>query len=325
MESGLTTEAPRFSKLQEKQFNSKKLDKDESALIVKNDSTLADLIFGSVSGFTGKIVEYPFDTVKVHLQTHEKQTIPQCIRNILKTEGVRGFFTGISAPLVGSMAENAVLFLAYAQIQRGIRYFNGTKDTQPLSLGQLCLAGGLSGAVVSFVLTPVELLKCRLQMQSYLTGINDTGRHQGTISMFVHTLKTKGISGLYKGHTGTFLREVAGGVAWFGVYELMVDRLIKGSKTAKSKDDLSPLQLMFAGALAGMSYNAALFPADVIKTRVQSGLHEHDGFITATKDIYRTQGIRGFFRGFGITVARSAPSSGIIFLTYEWMSRHVKL
>jgi ornithine carrier protein len=210
------------------------------------------------------------------------------------------------------MAENAVLFLSYNQIQKTIRTFTNKKESEALSIGQLCAAGGISGAIVSFVITPIELLKCRLQTQGY---VNNT-YHKGPWSVFFHTLRSTGVTGLYQGHTGTLLREVAGGVAWFGVYEYVVKSMIESTPRAKSKQDLSSLQLMGAGALAGMSYNAAFYPADAIKSRIQSGLHGDDGFLTVAKEMYRTQGIRVFFRGFGITVARSAPSSGVIFLTY---------
>jgi ornithine carrier protein len=215
------------------------------------------------------------------------------------------------------MAENAVLFLSYNQIQKSIRSFNGLKENEVLSTEQICISGGISGAIVSFVITPIELLKCRLQTQGYLNNYN----HKGPLNVFFHTFRTNGICGLYQGHTGTLLREIAGGVAWFGVYEYSVKRMISASKFEKTKQDLSTWQLMGAGALAGMSYNAALYPADVVKSRMQSGLHGNDGFLTVTRQLFRNQGFRVFFRGFGITVARSAPSSGVIFLTYEWLSR----
>ena len=226
------------------------------------------------------------------------------------------------------MAENAVLFIAYNQFQKKLREFRGLKQGAPLSLTDLCISGGLSGAVVSLVLTPVELLKCRLQTQSYLEDViasktRKRVHHAGPVSVFWHTLRAQGISGLYKGHTGTVLREVAGGVAWFGVFELAARKMIESSPGAKSKDDLSPWQLMGAGALAGMSYNMALYPADSVKSRMQSGLHGNDSFLKVTRDMYRNQGIRLFFRGFVITVCRSAPSSGVIFLTYEWLRRNL--
>lgn len=54
---------------------------------------------------------------------------------------------------------------------------------------------------------------------------------------------------------------------------MSVNRMIASSKTATTKQDLSPWSLMACGALAGMGYNAALYPADVVKSRMQTGLH----------------------------------------------------
>ena len=265
------------------------------------------------------MVEYPFDTIKVHLQTQKTENpygirgTLNCISSIYKRQGLRGFFKGLSAPLLGSMIENSVLFIAYNQIQYQIRSHYQMHASDPLSLRQLCLSGALSGAAVSFVLTPVELIKCQLQ-------VLNTG-HSSPFSLLFHTLRTRGVSGLYRGHLGTLLREVAGGAAWFGVYEAVVRSYLDASP-GLTKEDLSPLALMGAGALAGMSYNAALFPADVIKSRQQT-FTEATSFVKVARELYRVEGYRGFYRGFGITIARSAPTSGVIFLSYEILRRNL--
>ncbi len=63
---------------------------------MKKDTRMADLIFGSVAGMTGKVVEYPFDTVKVRLQcqplTGELKGPMECIRQGFREEGLRGFY-----------------------------------------------------------------------------------------------------------------------------------------------------------------------------------------------------------------------------------------
>lgn len=220
------------------------------------------------------------------------------------------------------MAENAILFLAYNQVQLYIRRVQQVKQDQPLSIQQLSVAGGFSGAIVSFLLTPIELLKCRLQTQAYVSGRPQM--HGGPVSVLMHMLKSQGVSGLYQGHTGTLLREVAGGVAWFGIYEWSIKRMLaqKVGKQKKTKQDLKASQLMGAGALAGMGYNAAFYPADVVKSRMQSGLHGNDGFLKVAMRVYRSHGTRFFFRGFGLTVCRSAPSSAIIFYSYEWLNQN---
>ncbi|KAI8922837.1 mitochondrial carrier domain-containing protein [Entophlyctis helioformis] len=365
---------------------------------IQRDTRAADLLFGSISGLVGKLVEYPFDTVKVRLQAEplhintrsagaswsslfNGRTL-KTIRDMASQEGFGSFYRGLSAPLVGSMAENSVLFIAYNQVQNSIRSLSGMEPSAPLSMSQLALAGALSGACVSFVLTPVELIKCRLQVQGApvqesayqsqtsrfllsknpsvliaggfgarghlseppLAGSSASGaaassagavpaapvvptasgpQFRGTLHVLWHTLRHDGIRGLYRGHLGTMLREVAGGAAWFGTYEFAVKRFVATSPTAQSKEDLSPWLLMAAGALAGVSYNAALFPADVIKSRQQTSPLGTGGFMAVGRELYHAEGIRGLYRGFGITIARSAPTSGVIFMTYELLSRNL--
>jgi mitochondrial ornithine carrier protein len=151
------------------------------------------------------------------------------------------------------MMENSVLFIAYNHIQQTIRRISGTHHAKPLTIEQLCLAGAVSGGVVSFVLTPVELVKCQLQVSE-----SASGRFKGPFSLLSHTIKTRGFFGLYRGHWGTLMREVAGGAAWFGVYEYSVKQMLL-DKPGLTKEQLSPVQLMGAGALAGMSYNAGIY------------------------------------------------------------------
>jgi ornithine carrier protein len=193
------------------------------------------------------------------------------------------------------MIENSVLFMAYNQIQKLIRIGSGVSAQTPLSVPQLCLAGAASGSLVSVFLTPIELVKCQLQV-----GI---GNSSGPFSLLRSIFKSKGLSGLYRGHVGTFLRETAGGAAWFGVYETAVKMMIEAKKL-QSKSDLSSLNLMSAGALAGMSYNfgifklkIALYPADTIKSRMQTSSEIKLSFTKFAKDLYRAEGIRGLYRG----------------------------
>ena len=223
------------------------------------------------------------------------------------------------------MIENSALFAAYNHIQNLIRTYTHTPQETPLSLPQLATAGFLSGAFVSLILTPIELVKCRLQVQD-VAGPR-TVNYKGPLSIITHTLKTDGVKGFYRGHLGTFLREAGGGAAWFGTYEVVVAHFLASHTQANSptqskptKDDLPAWQLMAAGALAGMAFNAALFPADVIKSRQQteesSAGGKGKGFWETGRDVWKGGGVRGFYRGCGITVARSAPTSAVIFATY---------
>ncbi|CAG8451619.1 20189_t:CDS:1 [Racocetra fulgida] len=264
----------------------------------------------------------------------------------------------MSSPMVGAMLENAMLFLAYNQIQmmikeyttpaykRHLLYNKNSADEVSLDMGQLCLAGALSGALASFVLTPVELIKCKLQVQETFTynkssaSVIDISNksatpnpiYTGPLSVIKHTFKQHGIRGFYCGHSGTFIRETSGGAIWFGTYEFVSKmfmhqkaKTMKIDKNSIKKSDINPIQLMIAGACAGMAYNLFVFPADSIKSQMQTEEEMMQatgktvtkrGFIRVARDLYKADGIPGFYRGCGITVARAAPSSAIIFMTY---------
>lgn len=248
------------------------------------------------------------------------------------------------------MLENAILFVGYRRAQDMLREFVAVPEDHvsgtgpaPLSIPMLCLSGGISGVFASMVLTPVELVKCKLQVQQighlYTKDIKNgpvpKALHRGPLSVIKAVYSQHGIRGFYLGHLPTFLRETGGGAAWFGSYEAVCRFLISreqlkapGGKIV-TREDLKAAHHMTAGALAGMAYNFFLFPADCIKSHMQTRdvLRSHErasngsivakqGFLATGREILRSEGIRGLYRGCGITVARSAPSSAIIFLTY---------
>eukprot|EP01098_Paradermamoeba_levis_P004499 TRINITY_DN1923_c0_g3_i1.p1 TRINITY_DN1923_c0_g3~~TRINITY_DN1923_c0_g3_i1.p1 ORF type:complete len:331 (-),score=69.72 TRINITY_DN1923_c0_g3_i1:127-1083(-) len=289
---------------------------------------LKDLLCGIISGMCGKVLEYPLDTVKVRLQTQTTgggggaqpgrvvfKGPVDCLVKTFKNEGFRGMYKGLTSPLLGAMMENAVLFVSYAQIKRTIQ----TDENTPLTLPQLCLSGAGAGVFSSLVLTPIELIKCRLQVQQ-----NETPAYKGPIDCLVKTIKTDGVPGLFRGFSGTLMREIPGNAAWFGVYEAAC--LLQTPQNGK-RSDLGALQLMTAGAFAGMFYWLVPFPADVIKSNMQiaggEGGKSSVGFVATFKKIYKAEGVKGFYKGCGITVARAAPSNAVIFATYELCRRYL--
>jgi ornithine carrier protein len=90
------------------------------------EEAIKDIVCGSVAGVVGKYIEYPFDTVKVRLQS-QPDTVPlrytgplDCIKKSLQRDGFIGIYRGISAPLVGAAVETSTLFFSVSA-QREIR------------------------------------------------------------------------------------------------------------------------------------------------------------------------------------------------------------
>lgn len=195
---------------------------------------------------------------------------------------------------------------------------------ESLSLSALCIAGGASGAFTSLVLTPIELVKCRVQVCSETAGVS----RPSVFGVIASTFRETGLKGFWRGQLGTLIRETGGTAAWFGSYEgaSAFFRLRRGQKIGYTTEDEANAQLpvyqqLLAGAAAGMSYNLAFYPADTIKSRMQTAevirSEQHGTFWNMGKVLWREQGLKGLYRGCGITVARAAPSSAVIFTIYE--------
>jgi ornithine carrier protein len=135
--------------------------------------------------------------------------------------------------------------------------------------------------------------------------------------------------GLWRGQMGTLIRETGGSAAWFGSYEA-VSAIFRRSLPASESSEPIPLALwqqMLAGAAAGVNYNFIFYPADTIKSRMQTEeisvlSSANRSFWTVGKSVWQHEGLKGLYRGCGITVARSAPSSAFIFSIYEGLSHY---
>lgn len=84
----------------------------------QGEEAVKDIVCGSAAGVVGKYIEYPFDTVKVRLQSQPdnlplRYTGPlDCFKKSLQRDGFIGIYRGISAPLVGAAVETSTLFFS---------------------------------------------------------------------------------------------------------------------------------------------------------------------------------------------------------------------
>ena len=152
----------------------------------------------------------------------------------------------------------------------------------------------------------------------------------GPIAVLTSVVRETGLRGLWLGHTGTLIRETGGGAAWFAAKEGASALLLQRRGLALAdKRELRPWESAAAGACAGVAYNVALFPADTVKSAMQTEAElrgpraggERPTFGGTAREMWRRGGVRGLYAGCGITVARAIPSSALIFLIYDGLSQ----
>lgn len=276
-----------------------------------------EITYGAIAGSLGKLIEFPFDTVKVRLQSsHQKKSTLKIIKNIFHNEGIfNGFYKGIRAPLVGACMESAVLFSAF---QYGQEVLAEMTDSPGDSLLRVCTAGAFSGFSASFVLTPIELVKCKLQVANLLAST----AHESYMSIIQKILRNEGTVGLWHGLNLTLLREMGGTAVWFASYE----ESLKGMN--KRFPNLENTNLLVSGAVAGFVFNLSIYPIDTIKSNIQtydmtSGSSKKLNFVSAFKHLTgRPGGLVNLYNGLGITLVRSIPANAAIFYTYEYLKKN---
>lgn len=293
-----------------------------------------------IAGIAGKFIEYPFDTVKVRLQS-QPDTKPlryagplDCFRQSWRQEGIGGLYRGISAPLVGAALENSSLFVSEQAAQKALFAFGLYSSDVPLPLSALFCTGGMAGAVTSLVLTPVELVKCKMQVPTATSPDGLITKHDTISSIIRNVFRHQGLMGFWHGQMGTLIRETGGCAAWFGSKETVSMLFRKyNEKRGTAAPHVhgsvhAPLPLWqqaVAGASAGMSYNFLFFPADTIKSRMQTAAVSESkvqaSFWAEGKALWKQAGLKGMYRGCGITVFRSAPASAFIFIIYDGLKR----
>ena len=253
-----------------------------------------------------------------------------CFRQSFRSDGFAGLYRGISAPLFGAAIETSSLFFSYRLAQDALQAtLLPPTGGVPLPLSALVFCGAVSGALTSLLLTPIELIKCKMQVP-----VTSTSAYApGPLSLIASVYRHQGFLGFWRGQLGTLIRETGGSAAWFGSYEAVTTlfRRLNPSTSAPAgsagslttSSSLPIWQQMLAGATAGMSYNFMFYPADTIKSRMQTvdvtslTRGSKQTFWTVGQALWREQGLKGLYRGCGITVGRAAPSSAFIFAVYE--------
>jgi solute carrier family 25 ornithine transporter 2/15 len=280
--------------------------------------TVIDFVSGSLGGVASVYTGQPLDTVKVKMQTfpHLYHGMVHCSKETWLKEGiVRGFYAGTVPALVANIAENSVLFAGYGACQKVMAIVTHTEKVQDLDILSNATAGCMAAFFTAFALCPTELIKCRLQamreMQAQAKVIPQT--RIGPFNLTKQILKKEGIPGLFRGLTSTIAREMPGYFFFFGGYEGCRMFL---SKDGRKKEDVGPLGTMAAGAFGGVLFWTAVFPADVVKSRIQvSGTKQP--FFQLLVQIFRQEGILALYNGLQPTVIRTIPASAALFLAYE--------
>ena len=304
----------------------------------------SSLVAGTLSGAFTHTLTHPLDSVKIRIQAAGRgqkytggnfgvnQTLTTT-RDILRNEGVRALYQGLSSSILGSSISWGLYFFMYDSSKN---YFQKhgfvARDGQITGLG-LIMSSLNAGVVTCLVTHPIWLIKTRLQLQQRGVVISGQPVYKGTIDAAWKIATTEGIGrGLYVGLAPS-LCLISHGAIHFVCYDLLKQYYIQNFKSTLIDNDqrLNGLEsLVLAG---GAKSFAALvtYPLQVIKTRLQDvknktavGEARYSGMWDAVKKMYRVEGPGTFFRGIIPHTLKVTPSGAITFAIYEMLQNFLR-
>lgn len=260
----------------------------------------------------GKVVAgYPFDTVKSRVQTGRFPNSIQAFWGTLRHEGPLAFYQGVAMPAASVCFVGGIMFYVNGYIRRWIQ----PDPHARLTYRQMLLAGCGAGFAVGMVLTPMEVVKVRLQVANRASG------GHSSVRSVLRELRPRD---LFSGATPTLIREVCTFGLFFPVNEYFKVKLRSLRYGAASEEDApttanTPLWMrVVAAGSAGMVGWLPCYPVDVVKSQMQivpQGTYRT--WLHCMHALHRREGVRGMYKGLMPCITRAFPAYAAQFLLFE--------
>ncbi|XP_063785384.1 mitochondrial glutamate carrier 2 [Pseudophryne corroboree] len=195
---------------------------------------------------------------------------------------------------------------------------------EKISLPAKLINGGIAGLVGVTCVFPIDLAKTRLQNQQ------GHGVYRGMFDCLVKTIRSEGFFGMYRGAAVNLTLVTPEKAIKLAANDFFRNRLSQEGK------QLTLVREMLAGCGAGTCQVIVTSPMEMLKIQLQDAgrlatqrVVSGDGPASAphppttapqkpsalriTRDLLRTQGISGVYKGLGATLLRDVPFSIIYF------------
>ena len=234
---------------------------------------------GYNSGVFLVLAGHPFDTIKVRLQSEGTlstrfQGPMHCVRQTLAHEGIPGLYKGMAAPLFATGGINCVLFGTQYNV---VQHLIGREGRTVAKTTDHMKGALITGAFISFLVTPMEGIKAKLQVQYAATSSSSgTGgsaggaagaggrQYKGPVDCFLKVLRQQGLQkGIYRGWLPVVASRMSN-YSYFGGQVFFSGLIASGVGVQLDQGEQLPVGYsLISGGLAGCTYWLSCYPLDV--------------------------------------------------------------
>lgn len=189
------------------------------------------VIAGAVAGLSACIACYPLDLVRTRLTTQLEgrehyRGISDAINKIYRTEGVTGFYSGISPTLLVAVPNFAISYGVYGTLKEytlddelfyNLQRIDAESGEKKLGFLLTVLCGAASGTLATLVTFPMDTIRRRMQIQNL--HITEKSKRLSSMQQFYTLCRREGFSSLYRGLTPELMKVIPMVGSMFYTYE----------------------------------------------------------------------------------------------------------
>uniref|UniRef100_A0A0P4W2L6 Solute carrier family 25 member 35 n=1 Tax=Scylla olivacea TaxID=85551 RepID=A0A0P4W2L6_SCYOL len=280
-----------------------------------------EFAIGAVAACGACLVSNPMDVLKTRMQLQGElrarghyvvvyKNIIHAAYAVAKADGILGLQKGLAPALCYQVVMNGIRFGLYRRVLDSGVISRADGSMSPLG----CVAAGAGvGVIGGFIGSPLYLIKTHLQTQAADSiAVGHQHKHQGFLSAVYSISSKEGIRGLWRGSSTSIPRVGVGSASQLFTFSMSKDWL--------DHYELYPRdswQSTFFGAMtSGLVISTCMSPFDVIATRIYNqGVDSkgrgvlYSGIPDCIVKISRSEGLRGFYKGWSAIYFRIGPHS----------------
>jgi solute carrier family 25 phosphate transporter 23/24/25/41 len=270
-------------------------------------------VAGALGNSFSRTVIAPLERTRVQMIADPGRypSMMACMTDIMKNEGIKGFWAGNTLNVGRIAPQMAIAFFAKDYFKT---LYAGGEGKQPTAL-QTLAASMSSGIVCQTGVYPIDLVRTRI--------MTSPGTYTGIMDCLTQSIKTEGVFALYKGLLPANMFAVPYYGTQFFVYDMMkVQYSTFGKKEGEPPRPANPLIGIPLGAISSMTACFVAFPFQMAWKRLQvQGIGGRPVLYSGTFDCIKTvvakEGVKGVYAGLIPNLIKLAPTGAISFMAVE--------
>jgi len=273
-----------------------------------------NFMLAGVAAGVSKTAAAPIERIKLLVQNQDEMIkqgrldrpyngVVDCFKRVLASEGVYPLWRGNLANVIRYFPTQALNF-AFKDSIKAI--FATPKDaSQQRKFATNIASGGAAGTMS--LLFVYSLDYCRTRLANDAKGKGGERQFNGLIDVYVKTLKSDGIQGIYRGFTISAVGIFIYRGMYFGMFDTLKPMLVGKDGSVFASFILGWAVTVTAGLMS--------YPIDTIRRRMMmtsGGGAKYKGSIDCAMQIMKNEGFMSMMKGAGANILRGVAGAGVL-------------